>query len=78
MKLIIIECDDWEAMYLDDECIWQHHHMDRYDFIKLMEKYNLKPKDIYSFWADEEDEKYAYDYGQFPNKLSELKGDYSI
>lgn len=78
MKLIIIQTSDWEAFYLNGKCIWQHHYMDRYEFSKLMEKYKLKSSDIYVFEATVEDEGYAYDYGQFPDNFSDLKGDYII
>lgn len=78
MKLIIISSDDWEAIYLDDECIFQDHEMERMEFVKLLESYGLKSTDIFEFWAEDEDDEIASRCGYFPDKLSELKGDYSV
>ena len=76
--LIIIEVDDWEVMYVEGEAAYQGHGMNRYDFLKFVEQYLFKSKDIFTFWADEVDEKDAYKCGRFPHYFSDLKGDYSL
>lgn len=78
MKLVIISCDDWEAMYLGEDCIYQGHGMERYDFVKFLEEHKLNHSDVFMFDAEEEDDSYAYKTGRLPNKFSELKGIYDI
>ncbi len=79
MKAVIIEADDWQALYINGESVEQDHKLGNGDFLlilKIAEKYGFTADELSCFWAEEEDLEEAYDNGCFPHKLSELKGTY--
>jgi hypothetical protein len=90
MKRIVIlsaESDYWEACYVDGKCVDQAHHLGegsgKIGFLReVMNKYFLKGSvsldDVLEVSADEVDDENAMETGQFPEFLSELKGNYNF
>lgn len=80
-RAVILKGDDWQAFYIDGECVDQMSSLgEGYGLLHFLQeqskKYNFGLHDIEEFYAEEEDMDIANDIGNFPNKLSELKGKY--
>jgi len=80
-KVIILNSDDWQACYVDGNCIKQSHKlgegMSFLHFIKEASiKYNFTLDDIKQIWYDEADEETLDRLGCFPDKFDDLIGNY--
>lgn len=72
---------DWEALYVDGNCINQHHSLERVDgkrnyIMRMAGQYKFKTSDIVYHDATDEDDKIAQDSSFFPETLKELLGNY--
>lgn len=74
LDIEIHRIDDWEAIYVNGECDYQHHHVLE-EFLEYLEK----PAIINSFsiiYHDEDDSPSIFEYvlrkGCFPDTLDEL------
>lgn len=79
--LLISEDGNWEGLFINGELVEEGHTLNegysriKY-FIELSKKYNFNLEEMKEEHVIEEDDNYLYDYGNFPAKLSELKGKY--
>lgn len=81
MKVIVINADDWTGLYIDGDLVDQGHCLGEGEnfmyLLKLSEKYKFTSDDIKVHWICEEDNTNLVLFGQLPQKMSELKGDYN-
>ena len=66
-KVIILSGNDWEALYVNGESVWQSHGIDLKD---LNEYAPIEHIDFYL--ANEELEDFALDTGYFPRSIEEV------
>lgn len=78
-KVLFIKADNWEALYVDDDLVTQDHHLfeqDPFYVLELAEEHVFKYDEVETHWVEPEDDEILYTEGYFPNKRSELKGNY--
>lgn len=75
-RALLLKYDDWQALYVDDVIVAQGHRITVEEMMAMAEKHDFKHSDTVYSWASKEDEEYIEDYAAFPEKRSELKGDY--
>jgi hypothetical protein len=71
---------DWEGLFVDGSLINEGHHLGEGDtlfLLKQAEKLDFKSSDIVISTLTNDDSEYVESYGNFPQNLSELKGDYN-
>jgi len=61
-RLTLVNCDDWQALYVDGKLVYQHHEV---DLVSWLEKLNLLKID--EVWA--EDDPYLKENARFPNEM---------
>lgn len=77
MKVIILEVDDWVAIYVNGESVYQGHNIRPLEFLKLSETYNFKSSQIHKeYLEDGPDRDKVESFGSFPQKISDLSGTY--
>lgn len=66
-EFVLVEADNWAALYVDGTAVEQHHDVDLVDWLK---KYglNIRREEAYSDPA-------VYEAGEFPAKLRDVKLD---
>ena len=63
-KFFIVDAADWQALYVDGKCVYQHHEV---DFVHELKKYGI---DISSAWA--EGDPVLRDCDQWPENLKDV------
>lgn len=80
-KITIIQTDGWHSIYINSKIHDQGEVLGEGDstlyLLRLASKFNFSIKDVKVFELDSLDEKYINDNGRFPNKLTDLNGNYS-
>ncbi len=75
MKIVLtyVSVDDWCALYVDDELVFQDHSLHGWDAIHLLEEH-LQNKEwtMQHHALTEYDEEYVMQVGQFPDSLAKL------
>ncbi len=74
MKAVLMstQCGDWEALYVDGECVGQGHEFTPMELLEYADKHGFTHKDIVSRELSDLDDEKAESYGCLPDKLSEL------
>ena len=75
----IIEVDDWLVIYLNGESIYQGHDLqgNKFKIWDLCIKHNVKRENVKAYWAEDVDIEDVTMSGCFPERMSELKGNYT-
>lgn len=75
-RALLLKYDDWQALYVDGSFITSSHEISVEEMMMWSEKLNFRHSDIIYQWASKEDGKGLEELGEFPEKQSELKGEY--
>ncbi len=80
MKVIVINSDGWQGIYLNG-CLHDEGHKlgEGYHFyylLNLSDKYGFSSDDIKSYYVNEKGEEYLNTYGSFPYELEVFDGMY--
>lgn len=81
-KILVLttQSGDWEGLFIDGELISEGHNLGQGNskkfWIDMSKKYDFLSEDIVEKELTDEDEEYMEDSGNFPNNISELKGEY--
>lgn len=80
MKVLILESDDWNGLYINGNLIDEGHTLGEGDSILyLLEKsedYGFDSSDVKVKFIEDVDDEYLNKFGSFPSDITELKGDY--
>jgi hypothetical protein len=64
-RLTLVNCDDWQALYVDGKCVYQHHEV---DLVYQLEKLGLVKID--EVWAD--NDPFLKENARFPEEMQAL------
>lgn len=66
-SLKLVKCDDWEALYKNDECIAQDHELSHEE----IDEYYGDVEDLIEYVVSEKFDDYLSKYGRFPDTFPE-------
>lgn len=75
---LILRLDDWLAIYVKGESVFQDHNIEPVELLRLAEKYEFLSSELVERYADEEDEEEANESGGLPQSVFDLKTEYFI
>jgi hypothetical protein len=67
-KLIFVQTDDWEVLYVNGKLNSENHRMQAGDWLELLIDFKCFAT-VETFWVDED---YMHDLGNFPDRFSDL------
>ena len=71
--VILSSCGDWEALYINGDCVFQDHEIRRHNLLEFAENYGFTSTEIIYADASSDDEDESETTGCFPNRLEDLK-----
>lgn len=75
MKITIVSADEWDGLYLNGECIWQHHDLTLCHFIEALKENGVTTMSPFAVEFDrlsEEEYDHLCDVGNLPDRLEEV------
>lgn len=77
MKTLILKLDDWLAIYVGNNCVYQDHNIEPIEFLKLSEEHSFTSEEIKTeYIEDGPDYEMSQICGNLPYFRNELRGDY--
>jgi hypothetical protein len=61
-RLTLVNCDDWQAFYVDGKCVFQHHEVDLVHWLKKLDLVKID-----ELWAD--NDPFLKENGRFPDEM---------
>lgn len=66
-KFVVVEADNWVGLYVDGECVEQHHDI---DLVEWLRKYGVDVRTKFAY-----NDPQVTEQGTFPESLGEVKFD---
>jgi hypothetical protein len=67
MKITFVDGDDWEALYIDGECVTQGHRIEARELAEILSK-----RFGFEWDSGEADQEWLEDRGSFPKFLDQV------